>query len=234
MKAKDQNPKMAKNVIFVHSALDDAGLSPSEFRVFAHVSRRGKCWAAVKTIAEHCRIHPDTARKCLKSLVERNFLLRETRRAKPTIYEVNHGYILKNYPIQNKGQPYENKGGQPYENKGGQPYENKGGLSQIDGVHLEPLAHIPTKAEVVDFGKGAAAIPEFYCSRFHERKTEANTWLNKQGQLKKWRQEIVRWFNEDGRPKKKNEGHGKIGKRGFDRNEGTKNDPSDYANVGSV
>lgn len=61
----------------IHSTVDDAGLSPREFRVLAAVCRRcgdggngRQCDASIKTLAATCKIHEDTAREILARLIE--------------------------------------------------------------------------------------------------------------------------------------------------------------------
>ncbi len=59
--------------MFVHSCLDDYGLTASEFRVYGHLVRRAsktdKAWPKVKNMAHVCRLHPNTVRRSLKRLV---------------------------------------------------------------------------------------------------------------------------------------------------------------------
>lgn len=112
--------------------------------------------------------------------------------------------------------------------------------SRADTDEARPVgedgAEIPTKAEVVEFGKGAAAVPEFYCERYHEKKSIARTWTSRLGRLVDWRRELIKWFAEDGRPTTKNEASKRAYKRGFDRNAGTANEgkASEYAGVGKL
>lgn len=75
------------NIIFIHSSLDDAGLTPQEFRLFAHLSRRageGVAFAAAASMAKACRMHPDTIWSALAELERRNMVVRETRPGKTT------------------------------------------------------------------------------------------------------------------------------------------------------
>ena len=79
------------NVIFIHSSLDDAGLTPQQFRVFAHLSRRASdavCWASLDTMAKTCRMHADTVKECLKWLETRQMISKETRQGKTTLWKV--------------------------------------------------------------------------------------------------------------------------------------------------
>lgn len=71
------------NVIFVHSALDDAGLLASDFRVYCHLARRagtnGAAYPKAESIAETCKMTKDTVWAALKRLEARNMLRRERR-----------------------------------------------------------------------------------------------------------------------------------------------------------
>lgn len=78
---------------FVHHVLDDADLSPSEFRVLMHICRRcgnmangRRCEACVETMAETCHLRPNTVRKCLKNLVALGWLSAVKRNGATTIY----------------------------------------------------------------------------------------------------------------------------------------------------
>jgi hypothetical protein len=75
--------------IFVHSSLDDYGLTASEFRVLAHVSRRagkGECNASVPNMAKVCKLEEKTIRKALSGLVEAGLLAMHQRIGLPTVY----------------------------------------------------------------------------------------------------------------------------------------------------
>lgn len=70
------------NVLFVHSDIDDYPLTTEEFRVYAHIARRaglGEAWPAMASIAKKCRIHEDTARRCIHSLTAYRLLSVEDR-----------------------------------------------------------------------------------------------------------------------------------------------------------
>ena len=77
--------------IFVHSMLDDAGLSANEFRVYAHIARRAGCgmaFPAVASIADVCRIHKDTVWAVLRSLEERGMVVRIARTGASNVYRL--------------------------------------------------------------------------------------------------------------------------------------------------
>jgi hypothetical protein len=93
--------------MFIHSSIDEAGLSPVAFRVLAHICRRageGNCWAAAKTISETCRINIKSARKAVAEL-ERMGWIEVQKRAGQTsvLIPKMNGQTLPNpipYPIQ--------------------------------------------------------------------------------------------------------------------------------------
>ena len=72
---------------------------------------------------------------------------------------------------------------------------------------------IPDQTEVIDHGKGGAAIPAWYCKHYHEQKEIRRSWLNGHGKLINWRREVVAWFNKDGKPLRENE-HAKSNRGG--------------------
>ena len=79
------------SLIFLHSALDDHGLDPSAFRVYAHLSRRassGQAFPAVRSIARVCRLHPKTVRAALRALEAGRLILRQERPGRTAIYRL--------------------------------------------------------------------------------------------------------------------------------------------------
>ena len=59
------------DVIFVHSELDDRGLSAAEFRVYCHLARRagkGTAFPGIRSIAEKCALAGGTVMSAIKSL----------------------------------------------------------------------------------------------------------------------------------------------------------------------
>jgi Helix-turn-helix domain len=76
---------------FIHSKLDDYGLSPSNFRVYCHIVRRannGVAWPSISSAARVCRLHPQTVRKALAELTRRVFLTRHPRLGATTQYRL--------------------------------------------------------------------------------------------------------------------------------------------------
>ena len=78
-----------KSPIITSSAVDDADLSPVEFRVLAHICRRagdGDCWAGTKSVAKVCRVNLKTARKAVSVLVEKGWVKSMTRNGQTTVF----------------------------------------------------------------------------------------------------------------------------------------------------
>jgi hypothetical protein len=76
--------------IFVHSSLDDLGLSATEFRVFCHLARRGAkdeyCRPGHESIAKICKLEIKTVRKALASLEQRGMIRVESRPGETNVY----------------------------------------------------------------------------------------------------------------------------------------------------
>src|SRR5689334_6878157 len=72
-----------RDAAFINRALDKAGLSPTDFRVFCHVASRGVCFEKAENMAKICRIKRDTVFQALKRLEERGMVIRKHRH-KPT------------------------------------------------------------------------------------------------------------------------------------------------------
>lgn len=76
---------------FIHSSLDEAGLTVQEFRVFCHISRRangGECYASAESMAAICRIKRDTLFAAIRALESRGMLERESKIGCPTVYRI--------------------------------------------------------------------------------------------------------------------------------------------------
>lgn len=77
------------NVVFVHSSIDDAGLSPAEFRIYCHLARRangGEAWPSVVTMATTCRLNRTTVRAAVDRLVALNMVEVRERPGTSNVY----------------------------------------------------------------------------------------------------------------------------------------------------
>jgi DNA-binding MarR family transcriptional regulator len=69
------------NVLFVHSSLDDMGLTPFAFRTYCHLARRAnksnKAWPGMTSMSNICGFSDSTAKRSIKELEERGMLVVE-------------------------------------------------------------------------------------------------------------------------------------------------------------
>lgn len=78
--------------LFIHSDIDDAGLTPAEFRVLAHLSRRagknGICHPGIRSISKTCHLSRGTVGTVLESLEKRKFVATSKRHGFLTEYAI--------------------------------------------------------------------------------------------------------------------------------------------------
>lgn len=92
-KRKSKTP--IKTVIFVNLLLDEAGLDPYEFRILAHIARRGNCFASLAKIAETCQMSVRKAQYALKALYEKGYIVKESRPGHTDKYQLARDLLLK-------------------------------------------------------------------------------------------------------------------------------------------
>jgi len=82
------------SVAFVHNFLDEYGLDPYEFRVYAHMVRRtggkpdGVCFASLTKTATICQMSVRKAQQSLKVLLLANLLTQNKRKGRTDEYKV--------------------------------------------------------------------------------------------------------------------------------------------------
>jgi hypothetical protein len=68
-----------ENLLWLHSELDDLGLDPFAFRIYAHLARRaestGRAWPKIEDIATHCGISERMVRSCIQKLVDERLIV---------------------------------------------------------------------------------------------------------------------------------------------------------------
>jgi hypothetical protein len=90
------------NLLFVHSLIDDRGLSPAQFRVLGHIARRagnGKAWPAISSIAKVCKLSPKTVRSALKFLKTARLISEEKRSGSTNLYALTQPAQWKPSPL---------------------------------------------------------------------------------------------------------------------------------------
>ena len=69
--------------------MDDAKLTPAQFRIVCRVSRRGVCNESIQNMAKGCRLAVKTTKTVLPFLVSAKVLSKEKRTGQTSIYKVN-------------------------------------------------------------------------------------------------------------------------------------------------
>lgn len=143
---------------FIPSVLDDAGLSPAEFRVFCRIKRRGECTEGVPKMALGCKLHPDTIWEALSRLVDLNMITRTPRPGASTIFrtlppadwKIPTG---KGGAAEKEGRP--SKPVTPHRKRGGDyPPEKKG--HKGNPIEGNPIKAIPLNRPVASNLDGAS------------------------------------------------------------------------------
>lgn len=73
---------------FIPRQMDDAGLTPAQFRLVCRVARRGVCTESIPKIAAGCRLAIGTVKKVLPFLVASNVLAKEKRSGQTSVFKV--------------------------------------------------------------------------------------------------------------------------------------------------
>jgi predicted metal-binding transcription factor (methanogenesis marker protein 9) len=82
------------SVAFIHNFLDEYGLDPYEFRLYAHIVRRtggkqsGVCFASLSKIAQFCKMSPRKAQQAMKILLKANLIAQAKRIGRTDEYRV--------------------------------------------------------------------------------------------------------------------------------------------------
>ncbi len=79
-----------KHPLFVHSSIDDAGLSPGAFRVLCHLARRASkkrlAFPGIRDIAKTCRMNCGTVIDAIRELEQFRFVVANRKPGRPTVY----------------------------------------------------------------------------------------------------------------------------------------------------
>ncbi len=135
---------MATDLCFIHSSLDDAELTPSEFRVYCHLLRRSGAAGAYPSrtsVAAVCRLDIKTVQKCLNALVERKFITKQSRAGQPSIYVPTPSGQWEPHPIDHPTQTAP----QVVKRVRGQPKQHPDHLTQSTPHKGSPIEGSPIK-----------------------------------------------------------------------------------------
>lgn len=179
-------------IVFIHSRLDDYGLTPHQFRVYAHLARRassGAAWPAVATIATICQIHPKTVRDALRVLVVHRLITREPRPGKTPLYRLTPAAQwhpptrITGHPPQSDT-PVSNWEPTPPKRIQGYPSHLNGaegnpieGHPRKEALHTQPARGLPkSESEALEAAKLAGIPGDFAREQFN--RMEAVNWLD--------------------------------------------------------
>ena len=84
----EDGPAEHQRTPFIPAWLDEAGLTPAQFRVLCHVARRGECFDALPTFARCCRMERETVQRALKHLAALGKVTKEERKWDTNIYRL--------------------------------------------------------------------------------------------------------------------------------------------------
>ena len=197
---------------FIHSALDDYGLSSAQFRVYGHISRRagsGVAFAAVASMARVCQLHPQTIRKALRFLVKHGLISRETRPGMTPFYRLTPMWQWCP-PSKIGGNPSDSdtppsiSAATPAKEMQGRPCETNiaegnpvQGNPKKENIHNNRASEIPcNEVEAVEQAKEAGVPPEF--ARVEYLRLDSVGWVNGVGNpVRKWLPHLrKRWTDE--------------------------------------
>src|SRR6056297_2414108 len=78
-------------IIFIHACLDDFGLDPYQYRIYARIARRAgkkECFESVASMAKGCKMGTGTVKRALKYLVDHRFVTRHSHLGQPSSYKL--------------------------------------------------------------------------------------------------------------------------------------------------
>lgn len=94
VKIDSEQAPAPSSVAFVHAFLDEYGLDPYEFRLYAHIVRRtggkaqGVCFASISTISKICKMSPRKTQQVIKILISAKFVTQNKRPGRTDEYRV--------------------------------------------------------------------------------------------------------------------------------------------------
>src|SRR5262245_37191639 len=179
-----------QNAIFVYSLLDDYGLSPAQFRVLAHIARRGEAFGSISNMSRVCRLHPHTVRCALRFLVTHRLLFRMKRPGKTWLYRLAPANQwqpptrIDSNPSKTHTPPSVSQGGgpktiqgQPCETDIGEGNPTKGNpLKEKSHTQYEPCGLPLNETEAVEQAKLVGVPVDFARSEFNHM--VAVNWLD--------------------------------------------------------
>lgn len=182
------------NVVFIHSRLDDLGLSAPQFRVYCHLARRantgspreGGAWPAVAEMARVCRLHPQTVRRSLRWLAAQGMLTCDRRQGATNVYRLAapSRWQLSTPASNPEPTPPNPIPAHPHATDGDEGYPSEGNPLK-KGTPTHAALAFPSLEEVLQTA-ALRAIPPDCAEKFYHEK-ESIGWLDRHGRpLRSW------------------------------------------------
>lgn len=86
------------NVIFIHSSLDDVGLTAAEFRVYSHLARRAGsdgAYPGIDSMCKTCLLSKPTVIKAVRELEDRGMIIAKRVPGKTTCYILSRASLWR-------------------------------------------------------------------------------------------------------------------------------------------
>ena len=174
------------NVVFIHSSLDDLGLTAPQFRVYCHLARRantgslreGGAWPAVAEMARVCRLHPQTVRRALRWLTAQGMITCDRRQGATNVYRLTAASRWQSpAPVpDSEATPPNPIPAHPHATDGDEGYPSEG--NPLKKVTPTDAALVVPSLEDVLQAAALRAIPPDCAEKFYHEK-ESIGWLDR-------------------------------------------------------
>ena len=139
---------------FIHSRVDDLGLTMAEFRVYCHLKRRtnhGTAWPGIDSMARVCRMHKMTAVKAIHGLEERKMVVVTRVEGEGNRYRLTKPSRWVDQSKIDNATGIKEITDQSNLDNGHQPLLDNGRVSILEGNPLKKSPYSPPKGTVVKF-----------------------------------------------------------------------------------
>jgi len=152
------------NFLFVHSAVDDAGLDAEAFRVLAHIARRagssGTAFQSVKAAAKACCLNKDTVSNRLRLLEDLGWIIRVKRPGLPSGFRISESQPIRREGVSDaKGYPSIQV--QPIRREGSDLSDRRGPKDIHEGTPIRRGAAKPMSDPIPVLPEPLASSPNF-------------------------------------------------------------------------
>jgi hypothetical protein len=162
------------NPLFIHSLVDEYGLTPVQFRVLCHIARRGECFASADSISKVCRIHKNSLWPTLAFLCSQGLIEKTQRQGTTSIYTVAPVASWKplHHPPQSNSQVGHSKVIARCHNKESGTHPQQNNSRKVIPLEGNPLKGVPPSGES-PCSAGATVRPDLFPREYDALITDA-------------------------------------------------------------